>query len=126
MNYSSDKIVLKLASVSLEHYKRGPVLPITMLNRVAKIVAEAKVHAKEIRAEAREYWRPSEDRRCRCGHTFKEHSAANCEHEVGGNCMRHTCAGPCNHTYSATNSRGHRKTCRCPGFRERPGNKVRP
>lgn len=124
---SSDNIVLKLASISLDRSKDGhKFLKMTMLDRVTKIVAEAKAHARFIRAQRKDYWRPSVDRLCRCGHAFKDHSAANCEHEVGGDCMRHTCTGPCNHTFQTTNSRGQRKLCKCPGFRDRPENKVRP
>ncbi len=94
-----------------------------------KLIDRAKVLAKDIRKEIRKYWRPSENRLCMCGHPFNEHGLANCDHEVGGVCMRHTCAKACNHRSKSANvsrRRPYPGTCKCKVFRERPGNKVKP
>jgi hypothetical protein len=40
--------------------------------------------------------KPKRHARCACGHLFRDHSIyPNCDHEVGGQCVRGTCAGRC-------------------------------
>lgn len=53
--------------------------------------------AKRVKAKRKpNWWTRYWHARCVCGHLFKEHSTfSDCDHEVGGQCVRNECAARC-------------------------------
>lgn len=118
---SSDKIVLALSR--LNSLRAG-----TCSKAVWNLIQRAKIMAADIREDLKDSWRPSVDRLCKCGHPYSKHQDANCEHEVGGVCMRHTCAKACNLTFWHRTPAKFlkRRACQCEEFRDRPGARLKP
>ncbi len=82
----------------------------------AEIISEYRKNEKRINLNTRRE-NFNKNRLCLCGHKFSEHSPyANCNHEIGGVCMRHSCAGRC---------LGKFGKCKCEQFTDKKNQKAR-